>query len=193
MTGECEIVKKGIQRTEKQLKQLILNDLEMKPADISLIRKYKTVDVPCVHAAVGSIQKSLQRYVKFSQMDMEYCDAIDGLLDEAENWCSSVEVLYNKAEIYSINTSKRDIADIGMFSDNTKVTVYEFLKAAEIAYLGWGNSIQKANRLYNWYLSEEIKAKLVNKSDSYADMKLWLVQNYGGVSRIINDIIGDLS
>ena len=84
---ECEIVKKGIQRTEKQLKQLILNNLEMKSADISLIKKYKTVDVPCVHAAVGSIQKSLERYVKFSEMDVEYCDAISDLLDEAENWC----------------------------------------------------------------------------------------------------------
>ena len=115
---ECEIVKKGIQRTEKQLKRLILNGLEMKPADISLIRKYKTVDIPCVHAAIGSIQKSLQRYVKFSEMDMEYCDAIDDLLDEAENWCSKVEELYNEAEIHSINTSKGDIADIGMFSDN---------------------------------------------------------------------------
>ena len=62
-----------------------MNGLEMKPTDISLIRKYKTVDIPCVHAAIGSIQKSLQRYVKFSEMDMEYCDAIDDLLDEVEN------------------------------------------------------------------------------------------------------------
>ena len=57
----------------------------------------------------------------------------------------SLEELYNEAEIHSINMSKGDIADIGMFSDNTKITVYEFLEAAEIAYLGWGNSVQKAN------------------------------------------------
>ena len=50
---ECQIVKKGIQRTEKHLKQLILNNLEMEPADISLIKKYKTVDVPCVHSEIG--------------------------------------------------------------------------------------------------------------------------------------------
>ena len=81
---ECEIVKKGIQRTEKQLRRLVLNGLEMRPMDISLIRKYKTVDIPCVHAAIGSIQKSLQRYVKFSEMDMQYCEAIDDPLDEAE-------------------------------------------------------------------------------------------------------------
>ena len=108
--------------------------------DISLIKKYKTVDVPCVHSANGSIQKSLQRYVKFSGMDSGYCDAINDLLDDSENWCLRVEVLYNKAEIHSSNTSKGDTADVGIFSDNAKVSVHEFLEAAEIAYLGWGNS-----------------------------------------------------
>ena len=190
---ECEIVRKGIERTEKQLRQLILNDIYAESVDISLIKKYKTIDVPCVHAAIGSIQKSLQRYVKFSRMDLQYCDEINDLLDEAENWCLRVEVLYNKAEVHSINTSKGDTADVGVFSDNAKVTVYEFLEAAEIAYLGLGNSVQKANRLYNRHLSEEIKSKLINKSDSYAEMKQWLILNYGGVSRIINDVICELS
>ena len=63
------------------------------------------MDVPSVHSAIGNIHKSLQRYVKFSEMDSEYCDAINDLLDDAENWCLKVERLYNKAEIHSINTS----------------------------------------------------------------------------------------
>ena len=101
-------------------------------------------------------------------------------------------MLYNKAEIHSINTIKGDTADV-VFSDSAKVSVYKFLEAAEIAYLGWGNSVQKANRLYNRHLSEEIKSKLINKSDFYAKMKQWLILNYGGVSRIVNDMINDLS
>ena len=47
--------------------------------------------------------------------------------------------------------------------------------------------------MYNRHLSEEIKRKLINKSDSYAEMKQWLILNYGGVSRIINNVISDLS
>ena len=149
---ECKVVRKGMQRTEKHLRQLILNNIHVEPVDISLIKKYKTVDVPCVYSAIGSIQKSLQRYVKFSGMDSVYCDVINELLDDAENWCLKVEELYYKAEIHSINTSKGDTADVGVFSDNAKVSVYEFLEAAEIAYLGWGNSVQKANRVYNRHL-----------------------------------------
>ena len=55
--------------------------------------------------------------------------------------------------------------DVGIFSDNSKVTVFEFLESAKLAYLGWGNSIQKANRLYNKHLSDEIKSHLINISD----------------------------
>ncbi len=190
---ECGIVRKGIERLEKQIRQLTQDIMDTEPVDISLIKKCKTVDVPCVHAAVGNIQKALQKYVTFSEMDVGYCDYINDLLDTAENWCLKIEDLYNRAEIHSINTSKGDTADVGIFSDNAKVTVYEFLESAELAYLGWGNSVQKANRLYNRHLSEEIKGKLIDKSDSYSEMKKWLIQQYGGASRIINDIINDLS
>ena len=193
MLREREIIRKGIERAEKQLRQIILVDSAIDSKNISLIKKLKTVDVPSVHTAVGNIQTSLQKYVKFHGMDHEYCDSINDLLDSAENWCLRIEELYNNAEVHSINTSKGDSADVGVFSDNAKVTVYEFLESAEIAYLGWGNSVQKANRLYNRHLSDEIKSKLINMSDSYTDMKKWLVMNYGGVSRIISDILSDLN
>ena len=54
--------------------------------------------------------------------------------------------------------------------------------------------MQKANRLYNRHLSEEIKFKsrLINISDNYELMKQWLIKNYGGPSRIVGDIIGNL-
>ena len=82
-------------------------------------------------------------------MDSEYCDRIKVLMDQAHVWCLNIEDLYNKTEVHSINTSKGDAADVGIFSDNSHITVFEFLKVAELAYLGWENSVQKANRLYN--------------------------------------------
>ena len=115
---ECEIVRNRIEQTEKQLRQLIRNEIRMDSVDILLIKKYKTVDIPSIQSAIGNIQKSLQRYVKFSGMDSEYCDEIDKLLDKAEIWCLNVDTLYNKEEIHSINTSKGDSTDVGIFSDN---------------------------------------------------------------------------
>ena len=148
-TRERDLVKKSIERARKQLQQIVIADLGMNPVDISLVKKYKTVDVPAVHSAVGNIQKSLQKYVKFPGVSYEYCDEVNEFLDYAENWCLKVEEMYNVAEMHSINTSKGDTADVGIFSDNVTMTIYEFLEAAETAYLGWGNSTQKANRMYN--------------------------------------------
>ena len=66
-------------------------------------------------------------------MDPVYCDRIGELMDDAQAWCQDIEELYKKAEVYS----------------RFKVTVFEFLESADLAYLCWGNSIQKANRLYS--------------------------------------------
>ena len=78
---EREIVRKGI---EKPIRQFTKSDIIEEPLDIPLIKKCKTVDVPSVHAAMGHIQKALQRYVKFPGTDTDYCDLINDLMDIAE-------------------------------------------------------------------------------------------------------------
>ena len=113
--------------------------------DIALLKKCKTVDVPAINSAIGNVQKALQKYIEFEEMDLEYCDRIEVLIDQAQNWCLNIEDLYNKTEVHSINTSKGDLTDVMVFSDNSQITVFEFLEAAELAYIGWGNSEQKAN------------------------------------------------
>ena len=97
-----------------------------------------------------------------------------------------IEEIFNKAELHSINTSNGDSQDVGVFYNNSTVTVFEFLESAELAYLGWGNSVQKANRLYNKHLSEEKKTRLIEISDNYCMMKNWLICNHVG------DIVSNL-
>ena len=60
---ERDVVRKSIELAKKQLEQIISVSLMMDTLDISLIKKYKTVDVPAVHSTMGNIQKSLQKYV----------------------------------------------------------------------------------------------------------------------------------
>ena len=115
------------------------------------------------------------------------------MIDKTQLWCLSVEDLYNKTEVHSINTSKGDAVDVGIFLDNSQTRVFEFLEAAEFAYLGLGNSVQEANRLYSRHLSEKIKSHLINISDNYNLMKTWLINTYGGPSRIDGDIVSNLS
>ena len=88
-------------------------------------------------------------------MDSEYCNGIGDLMDRAQVWCLDIVELQSKA-------SKGDASKVGVFSYNSQVTVFEFLETAELAYLAWGNSVQKANLLYNKHLSVEIKSHIIN-------------------------------
>ena len=189
---ERDIVRKGMERLEKEISQYTQVQVSKEQVDIALLQRCKTTDIPAVNLAITNIQKALEKYVGFNNIDSQYCDKVGEVMDKAQNWCLEIEQEYNKAEVYSINTSKGDTEDVGTFSDNSETTVFEFLEAAELAYLGWGNSVQKANRLYNRHLSEEIKSRLINISDHYELMKQWLIKNYGGPSRIVGDIIGNL-
>ena len=152
-----------------------------------MLTKCKTVDVLAVNSAIGNIQKALQKFVGFNVMDSEYCDRIRELMDRAQGLCLI------DAQVRSINTSKVDALDVGVFSDNSQLKVLEFLESAKLAYLGWGNSIQKGNRLYNMHLSDKIKSHLINISYIYSLMKIWLITNYGGPARIVGDMICNLS
>ena len=57
-------------------------------------------------------------------MNPEYIDKIEILMDQAQAWCLDIEDLYNKTEVHSINTSKGDTANVGIFYDNSQITIF---------------------------------------------------------------------
>ena len=71
-TREREVVRKGIERMEKQIIQLISVFIAREQVNIALLKKCKTVDVPAVNSATGNIQRSLQKYMGFEGMESEY-------------------------------------------------------------------------------------------------------------------------
>ena len=80
---ERDIVRKGIERLEKQISQLIESAISKDRVDIALLKRCKTVYVPAVSSVVGNIPKALQKYGGFKRMQSSYCDKIDNLMDRA--------------------------------------------------------------------------------------------------------------
>ena len=76
---EPEVIRKEIDRLEKQILQYIGVYVSKDQVDIALIKKCKTTAIPALNTAMGNIQKSLQRYVGFVGIDPDYCDKIENL------------------------------------------------------------------------------------------------------------------
>ena len=128
------------------------------------------------------------KYLSFPGVDNSYSDQISNLLDRAESWALNMVQAYTSAEVYSIKGSPGDIADVGIFSNNADKTVFEFLESFELGYIDWGNNRQHASELCK-HLSDDLKYKLMTRSDNYALMREWLNSNYGGASVIVNDTV----
>ena len=128
------------------------------------------------------------KYLSFPGVDNSYPDRISSLLDNAESWALHVVQADTSPELHSIKGSPGDLADVGIFSDNADKIVFKFLESFELGYIDWGNNRQRASKLCK-HLSDDLKNKLMIQSDNYAWMREWLVSNYGGAARILNDTV----
>ena len=185
---ECDFVRKGIERSEKLIKQIICTCIPTDYVDIALIRKCNTIDLPALQSASKACEKSLLKYLLFSDVDNAYSDRVSVVLDQAEEWVTGVVAAYTATEIHSFKGSPGDIADVGVFSDNADKTVFEFLETFEFGYINWGNNPQCASKLLK-HLSNDLKDKVMSQSDSYALMREWLISNYGAPAWIVNDTV----
>ena len=55
-----DIVRKGIERLEKQISQYTRIQISRGQIDIALLKKCKTTDIPAVNLAIENIQRALQ-------------------------------------------------------------------------------------------------------------------------------------
>ena len=187
------IVKLGIEQYVQQINQLTSTIISSRTSDLKLIEKCNNLDVPKVSKAITSCGDALEKYVKLPNMDTEYVDEVSKILISASNWCLSVEELYSKMEIHSITNTKGDISEVGIFTDNSTRTVYEFLQDVDLAIIGWGSQAQRANRLITKHLSPTIRDRIIDKAHDFQEIKLWLIEHYGDASRIVNDTISALA
>ena len=86
ISREREVIRKGIERSEKLILKLISTRIPTDYVDISLIRKCNTIDLPALQSATKTCEKSLLKYLSFPDADNSYCDRISALLDQAEAW-----------------------------------------------------------------------------------------------------------
>lgn len=80
---------------------------------------------------------------------------------------------------------------MGIFNNKAEKTVFEFIEEADLAMLGWGTSKQRASLLIK-HLSEEIKSRIADFSDNFSSIRGWLIKTFGGLERIIGDILARL-
>ena len=187
---ERELIKDAIQSSSNLIHQLIAVKVS-DTTDVSLIRKCN-LDIKKITGYSKTCHDLLMRYVAYDEIDNAYYESIKALLESANNWVLEVERVYSSSEAHALGGFKGDLSGVGIFSNNTEKSIFEFFEDLELGLTGWGTGKQRATQLFNNHLSENIKSQTQDISYSYSKLKSWLYKKYGSPDTIVNDIISGL-
>ena len=144
-----------------------------------LLKEAKDEDVPALERMCKELYTYLiDKYIKFPQHDPVIRERAVLVLDKANEWKNQVDVAFTNQEVFLINSNKNVTAEVFSFNGNGAQTVYDFLEDFERKFRGCASS-EKADQLYRFYISEEMKLLTSSISKSYSDLRAWLVKQYG--------------
>jgi len=186
---EVGVLRRDIQRFVDQMSSIIQTPISQDCANIALIKRCASVEVPALREDSKQCGPLLRKYSNMIGADQYYVADVMDLQDRVSCWIALVIELYKKQEIHSIKDTLFDAADVGIFSDNSQRSVYEFLKVFDSAYEGRGSQKQIAYNLFTKHISNDIKEKVFYISEDLESMKSWLIMNYGKAASIVSDVV----
>ena len=80
-----------MERLVKEISQYTQVQVSKEQADIVLLKKCKPTDIPAVNLAITNIQRALQKYLGFNDIDSQYCNKVGEVMDEVQAWCMNIE------------------------------------------------------------------------------------------------------
>ena len=171
---ERELMKDAIQSSSNLIHQLIAIKVS-DTTDVSLIRKCN-LNIKKITGYSKTCHDLLMRYVAYDEIDNAHYETllsklIKTLLESANNWVLEVELVYSSSEAHALGGFNGDLSGVGIFSNNTEKSIFEFFEDLQFGLTGWGTGEQRATQLFNNHLSENIKSQTQDISYSYSKLK----------------------
>ena len=161
--------------------------------DISVIRKRHSNDIPKLQKLLENLSKLMKDYLKGDIIEDEVYEKCLLVTDQAEKWIQTIETLYEKWDIHTVDSEKQKSAtDVSVFNGDHTQTIFEFLDDFETVYLAIGSSKRRANMMHKNYLSVPIKSQTMHLADDYPKLKQHLIDNYGDTLSVVNTLVESL-
>ena len=125
-------------------------------------------------------------------MDEKCYKLYTNTVEKADNWLKDLDKLHHQVSVVASGQTGGTLnsaPSITTFTGNASQNIYEFLDDFEAAFLHIGSDKQRAERLYRTYLPETIRLSCMQSSDSYSRLREWLVNKYGSLSVVLNQMV----
>ena len=173
-----------------KLKQKLLS----KPSggdDPSIIEAAYAVDRPQVLKLMASINEAMKEVLRSASLPDDVVGGCESILEEADSWIQHMEALHHKQPAPPAQQA-RPTRKVQTFHGTASLNVYEFLESFDSTYAGIISQQERVDILYKDYLSDVIRSQCLTKSDDYPGLRRWLVDQFGNLDFIINQMISAL-
>lgn len=191
VNSEKSLLEHHIQNMVNQLKGKTKLTLDEKSPEL-LIKDIKMQVVPAAERIIKDCYVSLKQYVRYTPRDEVLFHSATSTIDKTHTWIQIVLDLYDKLEIYSMDTSKDMTIEIEKFTGQGTQTIYEFLKDFDSMFKGQGSDKQKADKLYRSYLSDRIRSQTSSISSEYTKLRAWLLTEFGDCLTVTDFLVSNL-
>ena len=145
--------------------------------------------VSLVDESRKGVLESLASYEQDTRCNEQLCDAVEDILEQAAVWTQGMRSMHRQLGYHKESLSKKLYTNLAPFSNTSEVNVFEFFRRFELITGEAGSLTEQAELLYNKYLDRTLQLELVQKRDNFKAMRKYLVQKYGVLSVITDNIL----
>lgn len=157
----------------------------------TLLDLYKN-RVKVVENQTHNLQAALCEYVRSDGFCVELSEQVTEFLDKCILWSSQIRDLYQSSGAYRRSQGCKLFDNLQQFTHSSDIDIYTFLKRFQISTFEFDFPEERAELLYNKFLSSSIQEEIIRYRNDYESMKSFLIQRYGDPRILIPKMIEPL-
>ena len=148
--------------------------------------------LPLVMNEKKELSRELEKYARSDLIDEDAITKVENIISEASKWCSSLMKKYEELDCGSRPVDSKLFQGLEKFTENSEISIYEFLKKFDTIMEDRGTKKERAIILYTQYLDSTIQLLTTDIRENIDGLKSWLVKRYGEPRGMCTNILKPL-
>ena len=166
------------------IRNLIKPLLDMNLDRSSLIYFHNN-QIPSVQQQILSLQESLKDYIKLKDFDNQLASCATDVILDAFTSISKVRSMYLSRGLFKKSQGHLLYSDLTKYTPDSILDIYEFFRRFDKITFDFDYSQEKAELLFNKYLSNDLQEEVSRYVYDYEAIKKYLIHKYGSPDNIL--------
>ena len=161
----------------------------------SVVKQLNKNILPGIENDRRELQSRLDTYSTCdkTRVDKSVFKLVSSSLREARNWCSELRQNYNKMGCGQEPLDKKIHDNLARYARNSDINIFEFLRRFDQMVKDKGSDSEKAELLFERYLTSDLQDEIRSQRNNLEFMKAWLIGQCGDVRDMTRNIISSIN